>query len=120
MNWPSIIAAEMILASAVTFVMYGWDKRVARLNRTSNVNRTSNANQNRGDPNEPTSNSRSNSRPRIPEKTLLGACLIGGWPGGLIASRVFRHKTSKRSYRAKFILVTILNVATVAAILYWR
>jgi uncharacterized membrane protein YsdA (DUF1294 family) len=30
---------------------------------------------------------------RIPEKTLLGICAIGGSLGGLIAMKLFRHKT---------------------------
>lgn len=30
---------------------------------------------------------------RIPEKTLLGVCAMGGSLGGLIAMKLFRHKT---------------------------
>ncbi len=30
---------------------------------------------------------------RIPEKTLLGFCAIGGSLGGLLGMRMFRHKT---------------------------
>ena len=33
------------------------------------------------------------SRWRIPEKTLLGVCAMGGSLGGLIAMKLFRHKT---------------------------
>lgn len=30
---------------------------------------------------------------RIPEKTLLGVCAIGGSLGGLVGMKLFRHKT---------------------------
>lgn len=30
---------------------------------------------------------------RIPEKTLIGLCLIGGSIGGLLGMRLFHHKT---------------------------
>lgn len=30
---------------------------------------------------------------RIPERTLLGVCLIGGSLGGLVGMKLFRHKT---------------------------
>lgn len=30
---------------------------------------------------------------RIPEKTLLGVCAIGGSLGGLLGMKMFRHKT---------------------------
>lgn len=30
---------------------------------------------------------------RIPEKLLLGICLIGGSLGGFVAMKLFRHKT---------------------------
>ncbi|SMP39591.1 Uncharacterized membrane protein YsdA, DUF1294 family [Neorhodopirellula lusitana] len=92
-----IIAAETILASAITFVLYGWDKRLARLNGQN-----------------------PNSHSRISEQTLLIMSLIGGWPGGLIGSRVFRHKTVKQSYRASFYGVVGLHVGAVAALLYWN
>jgi uncharacterized membrane protein YsdA (DUF1294 family) len=48
---------------------------------------------------------------RVPEKTLLTVDLLGGWPGGLAGQRVFRHKTSKRSYQAAFWGIVALHVA---------
>lgn len=39
---------------------------------------------------------------RIPESTLHLADLLGGWPGGLIAQRQYRHKTAKTSFQVVF------------------
>jgi uncharacterized membrane protein YsdA (DUF1294 family) len=48
---------------------------------------------------------------RVPEKTLLTVDLLCGWPGGLAGQRVFRHKTSKRSYQMAFWGIVVLHVA---------
>ena len=39
---------------------------------------------------------------RVAESTLLAASAFGGWPGGLLAILVFRHKTSKISFLLRF------------------
>ena len=39
---------------------------------------------------------------RTPESTLHLLELLGGWPGGLVAQQVFRHKTRKFSYQLTF------------------
>ncbi|KAA8497167.1 hypothetical protein FVE85_0896 [Porphyridium purpureum] len=57
-----------------------------------------------------------NQGPRIPERTLCLTALAGGWIGGLCAMNVFRHKTVKSSFQAKFWLSVAANVAAVAAI----
>lgn len=41
---------------------------------------------------------------RIPEKTLLGLGLIGGGIGGILSMQLFRHKTTKGSFKAVYIL----------------
>lgn len=46
---------------------------------------------------------------RTPESTLLFLGLIGGWPGGLLAQQMLRHKTRKMSFRVQFWLTVILN-----------
>lgn len=47
---------------------------------------------------------------RIPESSLIALGIIGGWPGGVIAQRVFRHKTRKVSFRISFWGAVLLNV----------
>ncbi len=55
--------------------------------------------------------------PRVAESTLLACSLLGGWPGGLLASQLVRHKTQKVSFRIKFALCVALNVILVTGIL---
>lgn len=47
---------------------------------------------------------------RIPEKTLLFLGLIGGGIGGILGMRLFRHKTTKISFKFTFALGTLLAV----------
>jgi uncharacterized membrane protein YsdA (DUF1294 family) len=49
---------------------------------------------------------------------LLGA--LGGWPGGLLGMKVFRHKTAKPSFRFKYAAALIPFVAEIWAWLHWR
>jgi uncharacterized membrane protein YsdA (DUF1294 family) len=79
--WLVVLAAYAV-ATPLCFVAYALDKRAAE----------------RGDR-------------RTPELTLLLLGLAGGWPGGLLAQQVFRHKTVKTSFLAKFWLTVALNLA---------
>lgn len=63
------ILTYLILINAFTFLCFGYDKELARKNKI-----------------------------RIPERTLFLSALFGGTIGGLVAIRVFRHKTSKTSF----------------------
>jgi uncharacterized membrane protein YsdA (DUF1294 family) len=56
---------------------------------------------------------------RISEASLLVLCLFGGTAGGWVASRKFRHKTYKRTFRAKFAIVVFIQVV-VLIILFLR
>jgi len=47
---------------------------------------------------------------RIPEKTLHGLELLGGWFGGFVAQQVLRHKTIKPSYQSLFWSIVALHV----------
>ena len=55
-------------------------------------------------------------RRRTPEKTLLMLGLLGGWPGGLLAQHLLRHKTAKPSFRAAFWATVVVNVAGLLAV----
>jgi uncharacterized membrane protein YsdA (DUF1294 family) len=46
---------------------------------------------------------------RTAESTLHMLALLGGWPGALVAQRVFRHKSRKPAFRAAFIATVALN-----------
>lgn len=50
-------------------------------------------------------------RRRVPESLLLGAGLVGGWPGALVAQHRLRHKTAKPSFRRAFAVTVVVNVA---------
>ena len=47
---------------------------------------------------------------RIPEKTLLGVCLIGGSVGGLISMHLFRHKTKHPQFFIGIPLMLIVQL----------
>lgn len=49
--------------------------------------------------------------PRTSERTLLAMCLAGGWPGGLLAMHLLRHKTAKGGFQALFWCAAAVNVA---------
>ena len=89
MNGTTVVIVLGVYAamSAVSFCAYGIDKWKARSGRW-----------------------------RIPERTLLTIDALGGWPGGLIGQRVFRHKTQKGSYRNAFILVALIHGAAWSAV----
>jgi uncharacterized membrane protein YsdA (DUF1294 family)/cold shock CspA family protein len=48
---------------------------------------------------------------RSSEKSLLLLGLVGGWPGGLLAQQLLRHKSSKASFRSAFWATVLANVA---------
>ena len=55
---------------------------------------------------------------RTPESTLHVLALIGGWPGALIAQRVFHHKSQKASFQAAFFATVALNCG--ALLWFWQ
>ena len=82
-----LIVCIYAVVSLVTFAAYGLDKSAAV-----------------------------HARRRISERTLHVLAFLGGWPGALVAQRVFRHKTRKVSFR---ILLWITVALHCAALTWW-
>jgi uncharacterized membrane protein YsdA (DUF1294 family)/cold shock CspA family protein len=58
---------------------------------------------------------------RSSEQSLLLLGLVGGWPGGLIAQQLLRHKSSKSSFRSAFWFTVVANVCVFVLFhLYFR
>lgn len=55
---------------------------------------------------------------RTKEATLHLLALLGGWPGALIAQRVFRHKTRKASFQAVYWTTVGLNCMSLAWVVF--
>jgi len=47
---------------------------------------------------------------RIPEKTLIGLCLIGGSIGGFLGMRVFHHKTKHFLFAWGIPIILIIQI----------
>ncbi|NIC38648.1 DUF1294 domain-containing protein [Halomonas desiderata] len=86
---PMQLIAAYALLSVITFAMYGIDKAAAGKGRR-----------------------------RTPEATLLFAGLIGGWPGALVAQRLFRHKTRKQPFQVIFWCGVVVNCAVIGWFVY--
>lgn len=50
---------------------------------------------------------------RISEAALVSPALLGGWPGILLAMKLFRHKTQKRSFQLKLALASAVSLLLV-------
>jgi uncharacterized membrane protein YsdA (DUF1294 family) len=57
-----------------------------------------------------------NKQRRTPEMTLHVLALIGGWPGAVLAQRVFHHKSKKNSFQRLFWLTIFLNCVLLACL----
>ena len=71
-----------LVINVLAFFAFGLDKRRARLQRR-----------------------------RIPESTMIGLAFAAGLVGAWLGMKVFRHKTRKRSFQVKMVLVSVFNVA---------
>lgn len=70
-----------LIASTAAFFLYANDKAAARRQRW-----------------------------RTPEATLLAVGVFGGWPGALIAQRIYRHKSRKVSFQIAFWMSVFVNL----------
>jgi uncharacterized membrane protein YsdA (DUF1294 family) len=84
MSWTVwiVVLGVYAVASVVTFVAYGVDKRRAGRGGW-----------------------------RISERTLHGLELIGGWPGALAGQAVFRHKRRKAGFMVVFAGIALGHLA---------
>lgn len=55
---------------------------------------------------------------RVRENSLLVWAAIGGWPGGMWAMHMSRHKTSKPSFLARYVIAALMNMAAAVVIVY--
>ncbi len=90
---PIYVPGYISVLSAITFLMYAWDKRQAKRSSHTKVNRT-------------------------PERTLQLLALFGGWPGALLAQQLLRHKSQKRRFIIVLWLCILVNVGSYFAVGY--
>lgn len=82
---PILVAGAYAVMSAVAFVAYGMDKAAANAGRW-----------------------------RTPESTLHLLGLACGWPGALLAQRLFRHKSRKCEFQIVFWVTVAINLIALA------
>ncbi|MFZ6775263.1 DUF1294 domain-containing protein [Undibacterium sp. Ji83W] len=83
------VAIVYVAMSIITLIMYGLDKAAARKRES-----------------------------RISERSLLLCGLACGWPGAMLAQKLFRHKTIKPSFRLAFAGTVIFNCLAIGMLLF--
>ncbi|MET0263925.1 MAG: DUF1294 domain-containing protein [Rariglobus sp.] len=87
-----ILASWVVLASGISYGLYARDKRYAQEGAW-----------------------------RFPEWLLHFWALLGGWPGGFLAQRRLRHKSTKLRFLYKFWLIVLLHqYLAIDALLDWQ
>ncbi len=79
---PLAVGVLYVVMSIVAYAAYLFDKSAARAGRW-----------------------------RTRESTLHALDMFGGWPGGLVARHVHRHKSKKGSFRVAFWMTVFVNVS---------
>lgn len=82
--------AWLISITVVTFMTYGYDKLIA-----------------------------GSARLRVPENALLALAFVGGTVGALGGMALFHHKTSKRSFQLKLVIVLLVQAALLALYIFY-
>ncbi len=54
---------------------------------------------------------------RVPEARLHSLSLLGGWPGALLAMRLFKHKRRKAAFVRVFWLTVLVHLAVLGLLL---
>lgn len=57
---------------------------------------------------------------RIPEATLHQFDILGGWPGGLAAQLIFRHKLRKPSFVVRYWLTVVVHIVGCTNLVFWN
>ena len=84
------VAIIYVAMSIITLIMYGLDKAAARKRES-----------------------------RISERSLLLCGLACGWPGAMLAQKLFHHKTIKPSFRLAFSCSVIFNCLAMGMLFFW-
>ncbi|MCL5995730.1 MAG: DUF1294 domain-containing protein [Chloroflexi bacterium] len=89
----SVPVAWLVSINIVTFAAYGFDKAIASSESTWM---------------------------RVPENVLLALVATGGTPGAIVGMPLFRHKTVKAAFRARFWIIVGVQIALLAAVVLTR
>ena len=76
--------------NAAAFLIFGWDKWMAKMGKR-----------------------------RVPERTLFWLAGLGGSVGAWLGMQVFRHKTKHTSFVVGIPVILVLQMATAAALYYF-
>ncbi|WP_073174510.1 DUF1294 domain-containing protein [Chryseobacterium vrystaatense] len=86
-----IMIYVLLIINLLTFINFGWDKRLAVRHKR-----------------------------RISENTLLGLTFIGGTAGAGLGMLLFRHKISKKSFLLKFAGIILIQALGICFFVkYW-